>query len=248
MLSIIYRDLISARAPVLITYSAAHSLFRAISGESSQRNVSFWHKTDLISCFKLSFIDVLLDNKDSSMCNYSNALYTTSGQGQTPKYNHNHVLWSLAIFRALKSNWEITYGSTNQRLTTNIAYNSSRFRLLIGLLVWRTHLILSVRWGFMSPIVSVSVGGITALRVWHHPTIDWLDSYPGTYIVMTAPVHVQCLSCCLCNLWEVMAVAVSVVYRTLALTPHIKTVIKVTPAPVLMGLIPCHHTWCQKCT
>ena len=104
------------------------------------------------------------------------------------------------------------------------------------------------RRGSMSPIVSVSVGGITALRAWHRPTIDWLDSYPGTYIVMTAPVHVQCLSCCLCNLWEVMAVAVSVVYRTLALTPHIKTVIKVTPAPVLMGLIPCHHTWCQKCT
>ena len=39
-----------------------------------------------------------------------------------------------------------------------------------------------------------------------------------------------------------MAVAESVVYRTMALTPHtgtmIKTVIKVSPVPVTMGLIP----------
>ena len=199
MLSIIYRDLISARAPLLITYSALiHCSEQSLESRVREMLV-FDIKLTLLASFKLSFIDVLLDNKDSSMCNYSNALYTTSGQGQTPKYNHNHVLWSLAIFRGseikLRNHLWLYKSKAN-----NIAYNSSKFRLLIGLLVWRTHLILSVRRGFMSPIVSVSVGGITALRAWHRPTSDWLDSYPGTYIVMTAPVHVQCLSCCLCNL------------------------------------------------
>ena len=32
------------------------------------------------------------------MCIYSNALYTTAGQGHTTKYNRSHETWSLAIF------------------------------------------------------------------------------------------------------------------------------------------------------
>ena len=247
MLSIIYRDLIRARAP-LITYSALiHCSEQSLESRVREMLV-FDIKLTLLACLKLSFIDVLWTIK-TRPCAIIAMLFTR----QLARVRHRNtiaIMYSgrLLFFETLKSNWEITYGWLYKLKANNIAYNSSKFRLLIGLLVWRTHLILCVRRGFMSPIVSVSVGGITALRAWHRPTIDWLDSYPGTYIVMTALVHVQCLSCCLCNLWEVMAVAVSVVYRTLALTPHIKTVIKVTPAPVLMGLIPCHHTWCQNCT
>ena len=46
------------------------------------------------------------------------------------------------------------------------------------------------------------VGGITALRALssHQSLVPPLAAWPLVYTVMTAPVHVQCLSCCLGNL------------------------------------------------
>ncbi len=87
------------------------------------------------------------------------------------------------------------------------------------------------------------VGGITALRALssHQSLVPPLTAWPLVYTVMTAPVHVQCLSCCLGNLWAVMA-AVSVVNRMMALTPHTGPVINMIKvpyrSPAMMGLIP----------
>ena len=59
MLSIIYRDLISARAPLLITYSALiHCSEQSLESRVREMLV-FDIKLTLLACLKLSFIDVL---------------------------------------------------------------------------------------------------------------------------------------------------------------------------------------------